>query len=156
MMENTVKQAAIDHLPADYDWRLYWAQLNQESRFNPLAVSPAGAMGVAQFMPATWAEIGSGDPFNAFDSIDAGARYMAKLIGKWKSPRPAMDRYCLAMASYNAGFGNILKAQRAAGGANDYKSIIAALPQITGAKHSWETISYVRLILGFYAEAITG
>ena len=70
---------------------------------------------------------------------------MARLKRGWSSPRPAYDRHLLAMASYNAGFGNLLKAQRACGGGVLYAEIIACLPQITG-HHSNETITYVQRI----------
>src|SRR5690606_20537269 len=50
-----IRLAAQKYLPG-YDWRLYKAQLWQESKLNPYATSPAGAKGIAQFMPATWAE----------------------------------------------------------------------------------------------------
>jgi membrane-bound lytic murein transglycosylase MltF len=154
--ETEIKKAVADHLPADYDWRLYWAQLKKESYFDPMAVSPVGAMGVAQFMPATWAEWGAGDSLDAQASIDAGARYMAWLIKRWTAERPEIDRYCLAMASYNAGFGNILDAQRAGTGQNDYAGIIKNLVFVTGEKNSHETTTYVRRILGYWADKVTG
>jgi soluble lytic murein transglycosylase-like protein len=127
------------------------AQLYQESLLNPAAVSPVGARGVAQFMPGTWREVchamgmGRISPHTARPAIHAAAYYMARLYMGWKSPRPDMDRWDLARASYNAGFGNLLAAQRAAGGANRYAAIIKALPQITG-HHSRETITYVERI----------
>ena len=56
------------------------AQLAQESGWNPDATSPAGAQGIAQFMPATWATYGNGgDPFDPDDAIPAYGRYMAAL-----------------------------------------------------------------------------
>ena len=39
------------------DWRLFKAQLAQESALNPIAVSYVGAQGIAQFMPRTWQEV---------------------------------------------------------------------------------------------------
>src|SRR5882757_9623189 len=62
------------------------AQLNAESDFNPRAVSSVGAMGLAQFMPGTWRELGrdaDGDgrssAFDPADAIDAQSRYMCDL-----------------------------------------------------------------------------
>jgi membrane-bound lytic murein transglycosylase F len=110
-----------------------------------------GAAGVAQFMPATWREVcaqlgyGQVSPHVARYAIEAGAYYMARLHRAWSSPRPEHDRWDLARASYNAGLGNILKAQRRAGGALRYPAIIAALPDVTG-HHSRETITYVERI----------
>lgn len=159
--DELIRQAVALHLQ-DYDWRLYKAQLHAESALNPDAVSPVGAKGIAQFMPKTWMQVkkqlsfsrhaSSKDPYYA---VYAGAYYMSRLIGKWTSPRPDADRYCLALASYNAGAGNLFKAQKAAGNVNDYSSIIGALPQITG-KNSHETTTYVKRILASYVKLIVG
>ena len=135
----------------DAGWQWWKAQLYQESLLDPAAVSPVGARGLAQFMPGTWADVsrqlglGLVSPHIARHSINAGAYYMVKLRNSWSSPRPAIDRWDLARASYNAGLGNLLKAQQASGGKLMYADIIAALPSVTGP-HSKETISYVERI----------
>jgi hypothetical protein len=72
------------------------AQLMAESNFNPFAVSPAGAQGIAQFMPGTAASYGLEDPFDPVEAIDAQAHLMADLIHRFGSPE-------LALAAYNAG-----------------------------------------------------
>lgn len=147
-----------------WDWRWLKAQGWQESRFDPEAISPVGACGVMQFMPATWEEVGRklwGDAFhtrNTFDpedSILAGAFYMSRLIGQWKAQRPKMDRYCLALASYNAGIGNLLKAQENQNDAALYANIIQGLPDVTG-HHSKETIGYVESIFNHYRVLVVG
>jgi len=150
--DREIRRAVSIHWPTYPHWRAWKAQLYQESLLDPDAVSPVGAQGLAQFMPATWAQIrvemkyGLGvDPFMADVAIAAGAYYMAKLRRGWSSPRPQGDRHKLAQASYNAGFGNLLKAQKACGGARLYDDIIRCLPDITG-RHSTETITYVRRI----------
>ena len=145
--DQMIRNAAIDFLP--YDWRIYKAQIFQESSFQPDAVSPAGARGLAQVMPSTWERYGSGDPFDPQQSLMAGARYMAYLYKQWSSPRPDIDRICLAMASYNAGLGNILKAQEKSGGKLLYAEIIQHLPSVTG-RNAAETIDYVKKILGYW------
>ena len=158
--DNLIKAAVDKHLPG-YDWRLFKSQLWNESKLIPTAVSPVGAQGIAQFMPATWAEwapkAGYPDkpPTDPEASIMTGAMYMAYLIGKWKAERPEADRHCLAMASYNVGFGNMLKAQKAAGNPHLYADIIQALPKVPGVK-SEETITYVRRIMNDCAKLITG
>lgn len=162
-----IRQAADVHLPG-VDWRLLKAQFIAESALDPHAISPANAMGLAQVMPGTWEDIckelgwpESADPFDADLSIRAGAYYMGKMLSVWTSPRPEMDRYCLALASYNAGAGHLINAQKAAqrqlraDDVNDYASIIRALPTITG-NASGETISYVRRILNYYNGLVTG
>jgi transglycosylase-like protein with SLT domain/D-alanyl-D-alanine carboxypeptidase-like protein len=72
------------------------AQLMAESNFNPFAVSPAGAQGIAQFIPSTAASYGLDDPFDPVAAIDAQAHLMSDLIRQLGSPE-------LALAAYNAG-----------------------------------------------------
>ena len=72
------------------------AQLHVESNFNPFARSPAGAQGIAQFMPATARAVGLRDPFDAAAAIDAQARMMRDLLRRFASVP-------LALAAYNAG-----------------------------------------------------
>jgi transglycosylase-like protein with SLT domain/D-alanyl-D-alanine carboxypeptidase-like protein len=77
------------------------AQLMAESNFNPFAISPAGAQGIAQFMPGTAALYGLDDPFDAPAAIDAQAHLMADLLGQFGGSVP------LALAAYNAGSGAV-------------------------------------------------
>jgi hypothetical protein len=72
------------------------AQLMAESNFNPYASSPAGAQGIAQFIPSTAASYGLRDPFDSDEAIDAEAHLMSDLIHQFGSPQ-------LALAAYNAG-----------------------------------------------------
>jgi soluble lytic murein transglycosylase-like protein len=72
------------------------AQLMAESNFDPFAESPAGAEGIAQFMPGTAASYGLADPFDPVEAIDAQAHLMSDLIHQFGSPE-------LALAAYNAG-----------------------------------------------------
>lgn len=73
----------------------------QESRFNPAAVSPVGAVGILQFMPATAKEFGI-EPRNAAQSIDAAGKYMAQLY-------KATGTWTKALAAYNWGVGNVMR-----------------------------------------------
>jgi hypothetical protein len=76
------------------------AQLMAESGFDPLAVSSAGAQGIAQFMPSTAASYGLDDPFDPVAAIDAQAHLMSDLLRQFGSPE-------LALAAYNAGPGAV-------------------------------------------------
>jgi hypothetical protein len=76
------------------------AQLMEESGFNPRAVSPAGALGIAQFMPSTARTYGLRDPFDPIASIDAQAHLMSDLLRRFRSVP-------LALAAYNAGPGAV-------------------------------------------------
>ncbi len=72
------------------------AQLMAESGFNPFAVSPVGARGIAQFMPGTAAAYGLRDPFDPDAAIDAQAHLMSDLLAQFGAVP-------LALAAYNAG-----------------------------------------------------
>jgi soluble lytic murein transglycosylase-like protein len=69
----------------------------QESGFHPCAVSPKGAEGLMQLMPATQAQLEVHDPFDPQESLSAGAKLLKQLL----------DRYhgdlALALSAYNAG-----------------------------------------------------
>jgi hypothetical protein len=71
-------------------------QLMAESGFDPHAGSPAGAQGIAQFIPSTAASYGLRDPFDPAEAIDAEAHLMSDLLRQFGSPQ-------LALAAYNAG-----------------------------------------------------
>jgi soluble lytic murein transglycosylase-like protein len=149
---------AAQFMPAGSDWRLLKAQCWQESRLNPLAVSPVGAYGLCQFMPATAKDLQRyhrhlNDFWLPSVNIEAAARYMAQNLGFWSAKRSRLDRYKLALCNYNAGAGNCLKAQRLSGGKLSYDEIIAHLPKVTG-HHSKETIEYVDRIIGEWYVAL--
>ena len=77
-------------------------QAYQESGFNPNAVSPKGARGIFQHMPATAQELGI-DPTNPTQSIQGGVKYMGQLLNKYNND-PVQ-----ALAAYNWGMGNLDK-----------------------------------------------
>lgn len=76
------------------------AQLYAESGFNPFARSPAGAQGIAQFMPGTARSYGLADPYDAPAAIDAQAHMMRDLLRQFGTVP-------LALAAYNAGPGAV-------------------------------------------------
>ena len=103
--------------------RLLW----KESLFEAGAISPAGAQGIAQFMPGTADIVGLDDPFNPAKSIDISARYLRQLTD---------------------GFGNIgLAAVAYNGGENR-----AARYKQQGGRLPWETLDYVEAITGHSAD----
>jgi membrane-bound lytic murein transglycosylase F len=89
----------------DVDWRLLAAQAYQESRFDPDAKSPFGALGVMQLLPSTAASLGCDDPRNPRSAIRAAARYLGQLMKRFDDePDVALkDRVRFALAAYNAG-----------------------------------------------------
>lgn len=161
--DNLIKESAEKYIPG-YDWRLLKAQLHCESAMKPDAVSRVGARGIAQFMPATWKEVcthmgypkGDADPENPHYAIPAAAYYMGSILKKWNTERAPMDRYALALASYNAGFGNLVKAQRVADGVSRYAPIVSQLPIITGKSNAKETTDYVKRVLYVFNDLIMG
>ncbi|MBV8104271.1 MAG: lytic transglycosylase domain-containing protein [Hyphomicrobiales bacterium] len=88
-----VENAAMEEgLPINFFTRLIW----RESAFQSGAVSPAGARGVAQFMPHTASERALGDPFDPAAAIPASAKFLAEL-------KQRFGNLGLAAAAYNAG-----------------------------------------------------
>ena len=119
--------AAQNDLPTDFFARLIW----QESRFDPLAVSRAGAQGVAQFMPATASRRGLSNPFDPLEAIAESARLLRDL-------RREFGNLGLAAAAYNAGSGRV----------HDWLAGRGALPA--------ETSAYVRIVTGYSPGQWTG
>jgi hypothetical protein len=103
------------------------AQLYAESGFNPFARSPAGAEGIAQFMPGTADAYGLRNPFDPVAAIDAQAHLMSDLLKRFDG------KIALALAGYNAGAG--------------------AVEQHGGVPPYAETRAYVSKILGLLGGA---
>jgi len=125
--------AAVDRYGINPD--IAWRQINQESGFNPNAVSPAGAKGIAQFMPDTARRFGLSNPFDPIASFDAWGRYMWLMLGMFNG------RYDLALAGYNSGENRAEYAAAAREGRAINWSVLPARVQS-------ETRNYVRAILG--------
>src|SRR5438445_11854205 len=81
---------------------LFAALINQESGFNPRAVSPAGAQGLGQLMPGTAANLGVKNPFDPSQNLDGAARYFSQQLKTFGNPENAL-------AAYNAGPGAVQK-----------------------------------------------
>jgi Transglycosylase SLT domain len=90
--------AEANRLPAAFLTRILW----QESRFRTDVISPAGAQGVAQFMPQTAAERGLADPYDPGSAIPQAARLLAELGARF-------GNLGLAAAAYNAGPARVAK-----------------------------------------------
>lgn len=92
----TARAALLNSLPPEF----FGAVLLQESAYDPQALSSAGAVGIAQFMPETAAAVGI-DPYDPFASIDGAAMLLGGYASMYRT-RYA-DAYEVALAAYNAG-----------------------------------------------------
>ncbi|SFJ80405.1 lytic transglycosylase domain-containing protein [Jannaschia pohangensis] len=116
-------EARLHGLPPGFLARLLW----QESRFDPNAVSPMRAMGIAQFIASTARLRGLEDPFNPAEAIEKSAEYLGEMTRRY-------GNVGLAAIGYN-------------GGERRVEGFVAG----TGGL-ARETIDYVRIITGEHAE----
>lgn len=135
------------------DWRWTKAQGVQESGLDPAAVSPVGARGIMQVMPATWAEIQKAmgwrgiSPHSARHNIFGGVWYQARMARIWSGrARSPAEAYDLGLASYNAGAGTILQAQALCRHARLWSAIAPCVVSVSGPANARQTIDYVRRI----------
>ena len=89
------------------DWRLLAAVGYQESKWDPLAQSADGALGVMMLTNDTADAMGIHDRKNPEQNILAGARYLAEVREKVPDRIPEPDRTWLTVAAYNVGFGHL-------------------------------------------------
>ena len=87
--------------------RGFVAQIGKESSWNPNAVSPDGAMGLAQIMPATIPDTGiEGDPFDPETSLRMGASYML-WCRAWLAANGLPSSWPYVLGAYHSGIGNV-------------------------------------------------
>ncbi len=99
-----------------FDWHWFKAQAIAESGLNAKAKSPAGAVGLMQILPSTFSDINLKNPhyqhlLSTKWNIAAGIYYDRALYTKFPKS-PEQDRLYLALASYNAGYGRLLKVKK--------------------------------------------
>ncbi len=130
------KENRYDHLISEaattygVDVDLIRAVIRAESNFNPRARSPVGAQGLMQLMPALQQDFGITNPFDPRENVMGGVRYLRKLLDMHGG------NVALALASYNAGPGNVARY----GGIPPFR----------------ETRNYVRKIQGFLTSMSAG
>lgn len=116
-----IEEAASAH---EISSSLIKAVIKVESNFNPNAVSPKGAKGLMQIMPGTMRDLNIDNPFNPYENVMGGAKYIRDLLRRFN------NELTLALAAYNAGPGAVEK----------YNNI----PPFD------ETIGYVQKVLHFH------
>lgn len=117
-----IREAAQRH---DVDAELLRCLIQVESAYDPRSTSPKGAMGLAQLMPGTAADLDVEDPFDPVQAVDAAARHLKILL------KQNGGSFVPALAAYNAGQG--------------------AVERYSGIPPYGETIRYVEKILTLYA-----
>lgn len=103
--ESLARRVIADADETGLDARLVVALVAVESRWHPLAVSPAGAIGLGQLMPATARGLGV-DPRDAEDNLRGTIAHLAYLVRTYGG-RNRTERYVLALCAYNAGEGAV-------------------------------------------------
>ena len=150
--EDKYKPVGLD---AVVDWRLVKEQIRKESAFNPAAQNArSGALGLLQLMAATDIESdGKRDAANPEEAIREGVAYLWKQWNIFKK-ETGIERWKFALGAYNAGAGNIIKAQTIAEqrgwNSTQWKSIADSLIRVTGPANSAETTEYVATIIAWY------
>jgi len=112
---------------------LLTAMAEVESAFDPAAISPKGAQGLLQLMPATARRFGVRDAFDVTQNVDGGARYLRWLLERFEG------RTDLALAGYNAGEAAVEKYDGIPPYAetSDYVAkVLAGVDRIHGSKHA--------------------
>ncbi len=124
------REAATSGLSPD----LIRAVIQVESGFNPAAVSPKGAQGLMQLMPATARDLGVVDPFHPEENIRGGVAYLKQLLARYSQD---LRR---ALAAYNAGPASVTRY----GDVPPYRETQAYVQKITGFAPSSPTMRPVR------------
>ena len=152
------KKYSKRYFGAPFDWRFFKAQGMAESELNAKAKSFAGARGIMQLMPSTYALIASKRPeFHSIDdpefNIAAGIMHDRWLWTVWQKRVPDDERHRFMFGSYNAGEGPILRACVAARGDNLSEAQWASIERVAPRIDRWrwrETLGYVKKIDGNY------
>lgn len=97
-----------------FDWRLLAAQAYEESRFDPMAQSSVGAVGLMQVMPRTAEAYGVDDPTDPEAGIRVGVTYLDHQRTLFDDVASQQERLWFALASYNAGYGHVSDGRRLA------------------------------------------
>lgn len=92
-------QEVVDRIAQDnrVETELVYSVIRAESNYNPYAVSPKGARGLMQLVPATARRFGVTNSFNPAQNVEGGVKYLKYLLDLYH------DNYPLALAAYNAG-----------------------------------------------------
>jgi membrane-bound lytic murein transglycosylase F len=147
-----------------FDWKLIAAIIYQESHFNPNAKSFTNVRGLMQVTEATAREMGIKNRSNPEQSIQAGVKYLDKLIQRFEYLEDDHEKILFGLASYNVGYGHVMdavklteKMQLDGSKWRDLKTILPLLskPQYyKNTKHGYargrEPVRYIERILTYF------
>ncbi len=146
------------------DWRLLAAMAYQESHWDPQAVSPTGVRGIMMLTKTTARDLGVERRSDPGQSIEGGSRYFKSLLERLPERIEGRDRYWLALASYNVGYGHLEDAriitQQRGGNPDKWMDVKENLPLLHKRKwygksrHGYargnEAVRYVENIRSYY------
>jgi len=158
------KTIVEESLKYGFDWRLVAAVIYQESHFDPAARSFTNVRGLMQVTTVTAEEMGINDRLNPEQSIQAGIKYLDKMIKNFEYLDNDYEKMVFALASYNVGYGHVLDAIHIAKekGLDETKwqNLKTVLPLLSksqyyqNAKHGyargWEPVIYVDRVLTYF------
>lgn len=146
------------------DWRLLAAMAYQESHWNPRAVSPTGVRGIMMLTQVTARDLGVERRTDPDQSIEGGSRYFKSLLDRLPERINGRDRFWLALAAYNIGYGHLEDAriitQQRGGDPDKWMDVKENLPLLH--KRKWysqtrygyargnEAVRYVENIRSYY------
>jgi membrane-bound lytic murein transglycosylase F len=145
------------------DWRLLAAIGYQESKWNPSAASPSGALGLMQLTMVSATAVKVANPTDPRQSIFGGARYFRQVYEKIPSHVPEPDHTWFALAAYNIGYGHLedarVLAQKAGRDPDSWEDVRTFLPLLAderwytqtenGYARGWEPVRYVDNVRGY-------
>ncbi len=160
LYSQTIKDASAQY---GFDWRLIAAQAYQESHFDPLAQSHAGAHGLMQITEQTAFSLGFMDIYDPEQSIYAGVRHLKNLYNSYDRAS-GLDRLLIALAAYNIGEGHIMDARDLAVkknlNPNNWASLSRVLPLLSEQRYysrtkygycrGIEAVNYINQIMNYY------
>lgn len=124
---------------------LFTALIRRESNFNPRAISPKGAKGLGQLMPATARELGVCDVFSPRQNLEGAAIYLTSMLQQFDSP-------ALALAAYNAGPAAVARYQDVPPYSETRRYVADIMHAATRDQHGFSDNSNVNGSLDSYAE----
>ena len=152
--DQTFRKYSKRYFGVGFDWRVFKAQAMAESEMNPDARSWVGARGLMQLMPSTYRDIQSrASTLGSIDdpewNIAAGIMHDRSLWRRWERDSIDVDRREFMFASYNAGEGTIMNAQKACVQRSldrrAWRNVETVAPEVPRWRYR-ETLGYVRKI----------